>query len=308
MVVGRIHRDVSFNIGHLFIPRLPQLNNTIMKKLITLSTPFILAMCMGFYSCVPTRDLKKAQFSIHKLQEDSTYTHNSLDECNTVVKNLQNEKKGLLTDKAGLLTEKTGLEYDNLNMQNNLYNLSTTSKMTIEDQAKRLKNLQGLIQSQKDASNKLKKSISDALINFKGDEISVNIKDGKVYVSLEEKLLFQSGSADVDPKGVLALIKLAGVITSTKDIIIMIEGHTDNVPIKNSKFEDNWALSTGRALSIVRILVKTDGFDPKRIIASGRGEFYPVKSNETAEGRASNRRTEVILSPNLNELYKLLNQ
>jgi chemotaxis protein MotB len=280
-----------------------------MKKPITHNIPLLLVLSVAlFASCVPTRDLKKAQFSIDKLKEDSMYTHTSLDDCNLAVKNLQNEKKGLLNDKAGLQSEKTGLQNDNLNIQNNLDNLSTTSKMTIADQAKRLKSLQDLIQSQKDVLNKLKQSIADALINFNADELTVTVKDGKVYVSLEEKLLFQSGSADVDPKGILALNKLAGVINNTKDITMMIEGHTDNVPIKSAKFEDNWALSTGRALSIVRILTKVDGFDAHRIIASGRGEFYPVKPNTTVQGRASNRRTEIILSPNLTELFKLLNQ
>lgn len=259
-------------------------------------------------ACVPTRQLKSAQSKIDKLKRDSSLTHNYLDACNLAVNTLQNEKKGLQNEKTGLQNDKTGLQNDNFNIQNDLYNLSTTSSMTIADQAKRLKSLQNLIQAQKDALGKLKQSIADALVNFKADEINVTIKDGNVYVSLEEKLLFQSGSAVVDPKGVQALNKLAEVVKNTKDINMMIEGHTDNVPIKNAKFEDNWALSTGRALSIVRILTMTDSLDAKRIIASGRGQFYPLKTNETVQGRASNRRTEIILSPNLSELFKLLDQ
>ena len=156
--------------------------------------------------------------------------------------------------------------------------------------------------------NKLKNSIADALLNYKTDEITVYIKDGNVYVSLEEKLLFKSGSDVVDPKGKEALKSLAQVLNNTKDITVMIEGHTDNVPIKTKLFQDNWDLSTARATSIVRILTKDYGFDPNRITASGRGQFHPVKTNETTEGRAGNRRTEVILSPDLNELFKLLDQ
>ena len=125
---------------------------------------------------------------------------------------------------------------------------------------------------------------------------------------LEEKLLFKSGSAVVNPQGQEALKSLAKVLNSTKDISVMIEGHTDNVPIKTKQFADNWDLSTARATSVVRLLTTDDGFDPGRIIASGRGKFHPVQSNETAEGRAANRRTEVILSPDLRELYKLLFQ
>jgi chemotaxis protein MotB len=145
-------------------------------------------------------------------------------------------------------------------------------------------------------------------MKYKTDELSVYIKDGSVYVSLQEKLLFKSGSDVVNPTGVSALKSLVLVLNNTKDINVMIEGHTDNVPIKTKLFKDNWDLSTARATSIVRILTKDNGFDSSRITASGKGEFHPLKANDTVEGRAGNRRTEVILSPDLNELYKLLNQ
>jgi chemotaxis protein MotB len=154
----------------------------------------------------------------------------------------------------------------------------------------------------------LKNSIAGALMNYKADELTVYIKDGSVYVSLAEKLLFKSGSDLVNSKGKEALKSLANVINSTKDINVLIEGHTDNVPIKTSQFEDNWDLSAARATSIVRILTKDYGFDPNRITASGKGEYHPVTTNDTPEGRAGNRRTEIILSPDLNELYKLLYQ
>ena len=187
-----------------------------------------------------------------------------------------------------------------------LKDLSANSKMTIEDQAKRLADLQKIIQSQKDIMNKLKKTVSDALVGFTPEELSVEIKNGNIYVSLQEKLLFKSGSDMVDPKGKDALMKLAAVLNSNPDINVNIEGHTDSIPIKG-KFADNWALSVSRATSIVRIL-EQDGVDPHRVIASGRGEYFPVASNSTDTGRARNRRTEIILSPNLTELFKLLNQ
>jgi chemotaxis protein MotB len=163
-----------------------------------------------------------------------------------------------------------------------------------------------MIQAQKDVMNKLKSSIADALMKYKADELSVYIKDGNVYVSMEEKLLFKSGSAVVDLNGKEALKSLSNVLNNTYDITVMIEGHTDNVPIKTSLFKDNWDLSTARATSILRIMTTDYGFDSNRITASGRGQFHPVKTNETADGRASNRRTEIILSPDLDELYKLL--
>ncbi len=126
-----------------------------------------------------------------------------------------------------------------------------------------------------------------------------------VYVSLQESLLFPSGSAAVNPKGKEALGTLAQVLNLNPDINVSIEGHTDSIPMKG-KFEDNWALSVGRATSIVRILTDTYKVDPLRVVASGRSKYEPVDTNETPEGRARNRRTEIILSPKLDELMKLL--
>ena len=163
------------------------------------------------------------------------------------------------------------------------------------------------MQLQKGLVNNLKKTVADALINFKPDELSVSIQDGKLYVSLQEKLLFKTGSAVVDPKGKEALQSLAAVLNATPDISIMIEGHTDNVPFKG-KYEDNWSLSTERATAIVRILINDYKVDGHHIIASGRSEYYPVADNSTIEGKAKNRRTEIILSPDLSELFDLINQ
>ena len=254
----------------------------------------VLILSLSLTSCGPSKKLLVSRAKVDKLQKDSINTHNQLNECNMQVKNLYDEK--------------TSLQNDNAEAQNNLKALNNKSKMTIADQANRLQNLQNLIQSQKDVMTNLKNSIADALLNYSSDELSVYIKDGNVYVSLQEKLLFKSGSDVVDPKGKEALKTLAGVFTNTKDITVMIEGHTDNVPIKTKAFKDNWDLSTARATSIVRTLTVDYGFDPIRVTASGRGSFHPVSTNETPEGRAGNRRTEIILSPDLKELFKLLEQ
>jgi len=247
-----------------------------------------------FTSCGPSKKLLMSEAKVDKLQKDSTNTHRQLNECNVQVKNLNDEK--------------ASLQKENASVQNDLKVLTTKSTMTIADQANRLKNLQDLIQTQKDVMTKLRNSIADALLNYTTDELSVYIKDGNVYVSLEEKLLFKSGSDVVDPKGKEALKSLARVLNNTKDITVMIEGHTDNVPIKTKQYQDNWDLSTARATSIVRLLTTDYGFDSNRITASGRGKFHPIKTNDTAEGRAGNRRTEVILSPDLKELYTILDQ
>ena len=247
-----------------------------------------------FISCGPGKKLMSSEAKVAKLQNENSNAQNLLQTCNSQVLNLNDSLTSLQS------------EYDSV--KNDLSDLSAVSKMTIAFQAKRLKSLQNLIQMQTELMIKLKNSITDALINYKTDELFVYVKDGKVYVSLEEKLLFKSGSDVVDPKGKEALLSLSVVLKSTTDINVMIEGHTDNVPIKTRLFKDNWDLSTSRATSILRILIKDDGFDSNRITASGKGEFHPIKTNETSEGRAANRRTEIILSPDLNEIYKLLNQ
>ena len=255
---------------------------------------FILVSSMLVFSaCVSKKTFVSEQKKVKNLQTDSIGTHSNLNDCNTKVAVLEKDKVEIQKAMSTLSS----------NSQTTIEN----SKMTIADQAKRLKDLQTLIQSQKDIVNKLKKTVADALINFKPDELSVSIKDGKLYVSLQEKLLFKSGSAEVDPKGKEALKSLATVLNETQDISVVIEGHTDNVPFKG-KYEDNWSLSTERATSIVRILTKDYKVDARNIIATGRGEFYPVADNTTTEGKAKNRRTEIILSPNLSELFKLINQ
>jgi Flagellar motor protein len=234
------------------------------------------------------------QTKVDKLQKDSTNIHSQLNDCNTRLLNL-NEAK-------------TSLQDEYASVQKDLQVLTSVSKMTIADQATRLKILQDKIQSQKDLMTNLKNSIANALMNYKTDELYVYTENGIVYVSLEEKLLFKSGSNVVDPKGKEALKSLALVLNNTNGINVMIEGHTDNIPIKTSVYKDNWDLSTSRATSIVRILTDEYGFDPYRISASGRGKFHPIETNETEEGRARNRRIEVILSPDIMEIYKLLYQ
>jgi chemotaxis protein MotB len=270
-----------------------------MKRTIYVISSF-LVLSMIFTACGPGKKLVASRAHVGSLQMDSTTTHGQLTDCNSQVTTLSAEK-------ASLQDQKAALQNQNASVHNDLNALSSSTEMTIADQATRLKNLQNIIQSQKDVLSRLKNSISDALMKYKTDELSVSIKDGSVYVSLSEKLLFKSGSAVVDPKGVAALRSLALVLNSTKDINVLIEGHTDNVPIKTALFKDNWDLSTSRATSIVRILTKDNGFDSRRITSSGRSEFRPLNPNDSPEGRAGNRRTEVILSPDLNELYKMLN-
>ncbi len=270
-----------------------------MKSIYTL---FIL---IGFtsllnFSCVSKKKYRKSLAQVEVLRNDSIATHQSVNKCNvslTECTNSFNSCKNTVSQ----LSDK------NATILKDLQELSTNSQMTITEQAKRLADMQKIIQTQRDIMNKLKKTVSDALVGFTPEELSIEIKNGNIYVSLQEKLLFKSGSDKVDPKGKEALQKLASVLNSNPDINVNIEGHTDTVPIKGI-FVDNWALSVARATSIVRILTMGNGVNPRNVIASGRGEYFPVATNLTDKGRASNRRTEIILSPNLTELFKLLNQ
>jgi chemotaxis protein MotB len=147
--------------------------------------------------------------------------------------------------------------------------------------------------------------MSEALNGFSSSDLTVTEKNGKVYVSLSENLLFASGSAAVSTAGTDALAKLATVLNVNPGIAIDIEGHTDSIPM-HGRYQDNWDLSTSRADAIVRILVNTYNVDPIEVIASGHSKFDPIDTNGTPEGRAKNRRTEIILSPKLDEMYKLL--
>lgn len=178
----------------------------------------------------------------------------------------------------------------------------------LEEREKRIEELERMIARQDSIAKRLNRLLREALLGFDADELSIEIRDGKVYVSMSDKLMFASGKAEVQDKGKEALDVLAKVLKKNPEFEILIEGHTDNVPISTSQFKDNWDLSVARATSMVRLLEDEHGLDPDRLTASGRGEHDPKASNDSAEGRAKNRRTEIILSPNLDEIMEYLNE
>ena len=191
--------------------------------------------------------------------------------------------------------------------ENKKLNTSLAQKIQeLEEREKTIAQLQGMIEQQKQQVKDLLASVKDALLGFSSEDLTVTEKDGKVYVSLSDKLLFESGKAVVNTQGKEALGKLAQVLNKQSEIDVYIEGHTDNVPIHTAVFQDNWDLSVIRATSVVRILTETYGVNPLQIQPCGRGEFKPVDINETADGRAHNRRTEIIMAPKLDKLLKLL--
>ncbi|HEX8506525.1 MAG TPA: OmpA family protein [Hymenobacter sp.] len=171
----------------------------------------------------------------------------------------------------------------------------------------RLTELTKALADKDQAVTDLKARVSKALLSFNSSDLQVKLKDGKVYVSLSEQLLFKSGSTKVDPKGQEALKKLATVLQEQKDVNVVVEGHTDNVPIRTGTagLTDNWDLSALRATEIARLLT-TAGVAPARVTASGRGQYVPVAANDTPANKAMNRRTEIILTPKLDELFQIL--
>lgn len=175
--------------------------------------------------------------------------------------------------------------------------------------SKRVDELEGIIAA-KDAKMKaLKDAISAALTNFEGNGLTVEQRDGKVYVSMENKLLFESGSWAVNSRGRQAVVQLGNVLAQNPEIAVLIEGHTDNVPYGgNGPLKNNWDLSTKRATAIVNILTENGSIPKDNLTAAGRGEYAPIATNTTAEGKAKNRRIEVILTPKLDEISKLLNE
>lgn len=184
-----------------------------------------------------------------------------------------------------------------------------TLKRTLDERSERVDELEGLIAAKDEAMNKLKDAISSALLDFEGKGLTVEQRDGKVYVSMENKLLFQSGSWAVNANGRRAVEQLGTVLAQNPDINVLIEGHTDNVPYRGSgSLQDNWDLSTKRATSIVRILLGNAQIDPATLTAAGKGQFVPVATNSTTDGKAKNRRIEVVLTPKLDEITKLLNE
>ena len=180
----------------------------------------------------------------------------------------------------------------------------------LEKRNARMAELEKILDAQKKIVQDLKNKVSEALLGFENNGLTVTMKNGKVYVSLDEKLLFKSASWDIDANGKNALKKLAGVLEKNPDIQVMIEGHTDNVPYNpgSSQLKDNWDLSVKRATTVIRVLLEGSKIDANRLTASGRSEYLPVDNRNTTDARQKNRRTEIVLTPDLTELYKLIDK
>ena len=237
--------------------------------------------------------------------EDLEETHEALQEKH---KQLQSDHVDLGERFSNMMTDKLnqGYLFDE-RLKEKERRLALKEK-ELEEREKRISELERIIARQDSIAKRLNRLLREALLGFKADELSIEIKDGKVYISMSDKLMFASGKAEVQKKGKEALEVLARVLKKNPEFEILVEGHTDNVPIKTERFKDNWDLSVARATSMVRLLNETHGLDADRLTASGRGEHDPKATNETAAGRAQNRRTEIILSPNLDEIMEYLGE
>ncbi len=283
--------------------------------LITAIFAILFTACKPFYQCgqpKPEERLfipKRTQVliderdvlckTVEQKDKEISQLNNNITELKTSLAHKEQQYKDLLNDKL------SQAEQYSIAIKQKTDELNAQKKLLLERENS-LKELQQIIARQDSITRRLNDILRNALLGFQSDELSVEIKNGKVYVSMSDKLLFKSGSATVEAKGKEALKVLADVLSKNPDIDILVEGHTDNVPIKNAVYKDNWDLSVARATSIVRILTEEYKIEPVRLTASGKGEFSPRATNATPEGRASNRRTEIILSPKLDEIMQLL--
>ncbi len=272
------------------------MKNTVAKLMTICLAAFLLTSCVAKKKYVFARD------RANKAEQENVTLNGRIARLNDTVSKLHNQVNAM-----GRANENTSDElfkaYTELNKTNSELNLN---KEQVAAQRQRLQQLMTYISQQQKASADLKKKISDALVGFNSSELTVTMKNGKIYISMQESLLFPSGSAVVNSKGKEALSRLAEVLNTNADINIDIEGHTDNVAIHTKQYADNWALSTARATSIAHVLIDDYKVTPVKLIASGRSSYVPVASNDTPEGRAQNRRTEIILEPKLDELMAIM--
>jgi chemotaxis protein MotB len=238
-------------------------------------------------------DLQNAQEDL--IKGNVTETRKLLSELQTAQENLQKKEDLLRQLEQTLDTKKTSLD---------------EMSFELEKRNARLAELEKILDDQKKIVQDLKNKVSDALLGFENKGLTVTMKNGKVYVSLDEKLLFKTASWDIDANGQKALKNLASVLEKNPGIQITIEGHTDNVPYNpaGGQLKDNWDLSVKRATTVVRVLLDGSKIDPKRLTAAGHSQYLPVDNRNTADAKQKNRRTEIVLTPDLSELYRLIDK
>lgn len=282
-------------------------------------------------SCVTRRLYNELNGQYETALNENELLRNNFDNVSADLNSLKNEREKIQQQLAELEEERNRLNADiaektgNLDkLQNSYTNLEKYSeaalkieadrlekiKSELEERSKRVAELEGKIAAQEKQMSALRNTLSKALNNFEGKGLTIEHKNGKVYVSMENKLLFNSGSWSISPEGKKAVVELGKVLAENPDISVLIEGHTDNDKVLGNLgggVENNWDLSTKRATTIVGVLSENPGINKQNLTAAGRSEYAPLMSNSTAEGKAKNRRIEVILAPKLDEISKMLN-
>jgi chemotaxis protein MotB len=291
-----------------------------MRKIILLASFAVVSLLI---SCVSSGKYDAVVFSRDSLQILHDSLENVISIDNKAMKQMNLEMDMMKSTLADLRTKLDNMQAN----YNGLKKSSTSTSQELMDNIEKLQKsiadkqkemfdlqtkmeaIQKKLKSRDDAMDKLKAKLQEALVGFAEKGMTVSIKNGKVYVSLSNQLLFSSGSTDIDKKGQEALVELSKILNEQKDINILVEGHTDDQAVKpGAKFKDNWDLSVLRSTEVVRFLTVNGGVDPLRVTASGRSEYVPVEKGDTPEIRALNRRTEIILTPKLEELFDLLKE
>ena len=280
-----------------------------MKKLIVAVLVVLLAS-----SCVSNKKFNSMKAEALRLEGELAASRNRLDDMTGQNEKLAAEKARLVADTVRLSGElndyrrryKQLLDDGSAESARMLRELED-KEMALSDRSRRVAELEGMLRSREEAIDAIRRKVTDALTGFEGKGLSISIRNGNVYVSMDDKLLFRSGSFEIDPNGARAVRDLSEVLAQNPDINVMVEGHTDDVPYRsNGQLKVNLDLSAKRATTVVRLLLENKQIAPSRIIAAGRGESLPVDPAKTSEARAKNRRTEIILTPKLDELMQLM--
>ncbi len=275
------------------------------------------------FSCVSSKKFKAAQADYATLQTKHTQLQGELNTCIDDKASLNRQKAALEGDVSSLNGKISDLnkqidflKANNTSALKQLEDLSVITAAQAESIKKSLENIgakdsyiQTLQQSlaRKDSLNlALVMNLKGAVGNMDDEDINIKVDKGVVYIDISDKLLFKSGKYEVTPQAKTVLGKVAAVLKNQPDIEFMVEGHTDNVPYNGGVLQDNWDLSVKRATSVVRLLQKQYGLDPAKMAAAGRGEYKPLQDNGTKEGKAANRRTRIVILPQLDQFFQLL--
>jgi chemotaxis protein MotB len=269
------------------------------------------------FSCVSSKKFKAAQADYATLQGQYSQLQGNLNDCNTAKSQLTSDKAGLEKTVADLNRQLDLLKQNNTQALKQLEDMSVISSAQAESIKKSMDNIgakdayiQTLQQqmARKDSLNMaLVMNLKGAIGNLDDKDINIKVDKGVVYIDISDRLLFKSGKYDITDQAKTVLGKVAAVLKNQPDIEFMVEGHTDNVAYKGAGvLADNWDLSVKRATSVVRILQNEYGLDPAKMAAAGRGEYKPIADNSTPEGKATNRRTRIVILPQLDQFFKLL--